>query len=369
MSRCGRRVGDNMGITAMIPDMSLDQLILDAPKVWADIWDSASARTRVLLMCPRKERKVMEMHGDFIEHGQPVMGVFHRPRIEEDLFREQGFDPRSASFQFLDISTPDLGPWLQELIKIEGWVRTTIEISPVPFNIANPSQRKFAKENILCFRHPSLKPLGTYFLPVPIGSIPGKCFVSLPRKQAAEMARQQAEILGVGRLPSKQQVEKIRSEPEPEQVITEVEEVANSTPARVEPVPLPADANLEKSSSVAEEIIDTVNQRVDEAMSNISAVEESAEEEYTVDLTPGESEVPLPLNVDNPLEESIQGENRVDDSSITDIEREFRALISELINSGIEPSAMMEDPRFEYLNERAIAEGFETWPVFVEMTQ
>ena len=37
-------------------------------------------------------------------------------------------------------------------------------------------------------------------------------------------------------------------------------------------------------------------------MSNISAVEESTEEDNTVDLTPGESEVPLPLNVDNAQE-------------------------------------------------------------------
>ena len=358
-----------MGITAMIPDMSLDQLTLDAPKVWADIWDPASARTRVLLMCPRKERKVMELHGDSIEHGQPVLGVFHRPRIEEDLFREQGFDPRSASFQFLDISTPDLGPWLQELIKNDGWVRTTVEISPVPFNIANPSQRKFPKENILCFRHPSLDSLNTYYLPVPIGSIPGKCFVSLPRKQAAEMARQQAEILGVGRLPSKQEVEEIRQEPKEEHSPKLVEEKDPVTPAKVEPVPLPSDANLEKSSTVAEEIIDTVNQRVDDAMSTFNSSNEPEAEEVAVDLTPNAVEIPLPADINNQAEEVQGEETQSDKPEASDIEIEFRALISELLNSGIEPSAMMEDPRFEILNERAIAEGFETWPVFVEMTQ
>ena len=156
-------------------------------------------------------------------------------------------------------------------------------------------------------------------------------------------------------------MEKIRNEPEIEQVITEVEEVASPAPARVEPVPLPADASLEKSSSVAEEIIDTVNQRVDEAMSNIGAVEESTEEENTVDLTPGEPEVPLPLNVDNTQEESVQRENRVDDSSVTDVDRGIQSL--NLRVDKFRNRAFCDDGRsaLEYLNERAIAEGFETW--------
>jgi len=360
-----------MGITAMIPDMSLDQLIIDAPKNWAEIWDQNAARTRVLLMCPRKERKIIELHGDFIEHGQPVMGIFHRPRIEEDLLKEQGFDPRSASFQFLDISTPDLGPWLQDLIKNDGWVRSTIQISPLPFNIGSPAQRQFEKENILCFKHPSLGDLATYYLPFPIGSIPGKCFISLPRKQAAEMARQQAEILGVGRLPTKQEVEEIRNQEE-EQIITVNNEPEIKVEAtKVDPVPLPIDANLEKSNTIAEEIIDTVNQRVEQAMTDLSSQSEEAEQ--NIDLTPNESAVPLPLSESQTeqIPEVEQGgmQDEVSGAEVSDVEREFRALIAELIEAGVEPAGMMEDARFEILNERAIAEGFETWPVFVEMTQ
>ena len=62
-------------------------------------------------------------------------------------------------------------------------------------------------------------------------------------------------------------------------------------------------------------------------------------------------------------------EDEVSGAEVSDVEREFRALIAELIEAGVEPAGMMEDARFEILNERAIAEGFETWPVFVEMTQ
>ena len=287
------------------------------------------------------------------------------------MLREQGFDPRSASFQFLDISTPDLGPWLQDLIKNDGWVRSTIQISPLPFNIGSPAQRQFEKENILCFKHPSLGDLATYYLPFPIGSIPGKCFISLPRKQAAEMARQQAEILGVGRLPTKQEVEEIRNQEE-EQIITVNNEPEIKVEAtKVDPVPLPIDANLEKSNTIAEEIIDTVNQRVEQAMTDLSSQSEEAEQ--NIDLTPNESAVPLPLSESQTeqIPEVEQGvmQDEVSGAEVSDVEREFRALIAELIEAGVEPAAMMEDARFEILNERAIAEGFETWPVFVEMTQ
>ena len=52
----------------------------------------------------------------------------------------------------------------------------------------------------------------------------------------------------------------------------------------------------------------------------------------------------------------------------SEIEIEFRALVSELLASGIEPSEMMDDPRWNSINERATAVGFETWPVFLQLT-
>ena len=182
----------------MIPDMTIGQLYSEADSRWGEIWDENAARLRILLIYPRKERKMMELHGDMIEHGQPVVAVFHRPRAEADLLKEQGFDPRAASFQFVNIATADLGPWMQQLVNNEGWLRSSIALSSTPFSIGLPSQRAFEAVQTLCFRHPSLPALEQYFLPYPAESLPGKCFVSLPRRAAAEMARQQAEVLGVG---------------------------------------------------------------------------------------------------------------------------------------------------------------------------
>ena len=176
-----------MGITAMIPDMTIGQLTQEASTRWGEIWDPNATRMRILLLCPRKERKMMELHGDMVEHGQPVMAVFHRPRAEAPLLEEQGFDTRAASFQFVDISTPDLGPWMQHMVSNEGWIRGSIEIASTPFSVGLPSQRPFETERTLYFRHPSLPALERYYLPFPVESLPGKCFVSLPRRAAAEM--------------------------------------------------------------------------------------------------------------------------------------------------------------------------------------
>ena len=104
-----------MGITAMIPNMTIDGLQSEATKRWGDIYDNEATRMQIMLICPRRERKILELHGDMVEHGQPVIGVFHRPRAEARLLQEQGLDPRDASFQFLDLATSDLGPWMQQI--------------------------------------------------------------------------------------------------------------------------------------------------------------------------------------------------------------------------------------------------------------
>ena len=50
------------------------------------------------------------------------------------------------------------------------------------------------------------------------------------------------------------------------------------------------------------------------------------------------------------------------------MEVELRAFFQELIDAGVEPAAFMDDPRWEDISERAIAEGLETWPILLQMT-
>ena len=336
-----------MGITALIPDMTIGQLYAEAVSRWDEIWDEKAARMMILLMFPRNHRKMMELHGDMVEHGQPVMTVFHRPREEAKLLQHQSFDSRSASFQFVDIASLDLGPWMQHLISQEKWLRGTIDVMPVPFSMGLPAQRGFETMNMLCFRHPEVEKLEKYYLPFPPKSIPGKCFVSLPRRQAAEMARQQAEVLGVGRLVKKSQITVQDSPIEalPPQIKTEDEAKLDSVLDNF------SDQMMEDIITQSEEVVNV--QLPTTKTDEISIVDEVAI-----------IESPEPIgNVEIPV---IAVEEEVVEMS--DVEIEFRALVTELLEAGVEPSDMMDDPRWEDISERATATGFETWPVFLQLT-
>ena len=333
----------------MIPDMTIGQLMNEAAARYGEIWDPHATRMTLLLLCPRKERKMMELHGDMIDHGQPVVSVFHRPRAEAHLLEAQGFDPRAASFMFVNIATADMGPWMQQLVNNEGWLRNSIQLASTPFSVGLPSQRPFEAMQTLCFRHPSLPALEQYYLPFPAESLPGKCFVSLPRRAAAEMARQQAEVLGVGRLEKPAPPE---PEPVPEPVVEVEAEPTPEAPPEPEPpapepvaVPLPA----APASEPAEDSVPLPPTATSPDEADDAAIDETGTEV-------GETKnLELPETVEEVVE-------------VSEIERELRAFFQELIDAGVEPSAFMDDPRWEDISERAIAEGLETWPILLQMT-
>ena len=344
-----------MGITAMIPGTTIDGLLSEAKERWHDIYDPESLRMQVMLICPRKERKILEMHGDMVEHGQPVIGVFHRPRAEARLLEEQGLNPRDASFQFLDLATTDLGPWMQHMVTTEKWVRGSISVQPVPFSVDVPAQRGFENITMICFRHPSLPAIDRYYLPFPPTSIPNKCFVSLPRRQAAELARQQAEILGVGRAAEPATPEPVVEEPVqvPEQVAETIDaSEVEITEQQSVPLPTVESDDAEGPQSVTEAIVKATTDGFEEMQAAGDELQE---------------DVPLPTAVSEPTPEETLPEPEPEEPQ-SEIEIEFRALVSELIAQGVEPSDMVDDPRWDSINERAAAVGFETWPVFMELT-
>ena len=338
-----------MGITAMIPDMTIGQLMNEAAARYGEIWDPHATRMTLLLLCPRKERKMMELHGDMIDHGQPVVSVFHRPRAEAHLLEAQGFDPRAASFMFVNIATADMGPWMQQLVNNEGWLRNSIQLASTPFSVGLPSQRPFEAMQTLCFRHPSLPALEQYYLPFPAESLPGKCFVSLPRRAAAEMARQQAEVLGVGRLEKPTPPE---PEPVPEPVVeVEAEPIPEAPPEPEPPAPEPVAVPL--PAGPASEPAETSVPLPPTATSPDEA------DDAVIDETGTEVGETKNLELPETVEEVVE---------VSEIERELRAFFQELIDAGVEPSAFMDDPRWEDISERAIAEGLETWPILLQMT-
>lgn len=329
-----------MGVTALIPGMTFKQLNDEAEKRWGEIWDEELSRLQIMLICKRKERKLLELHGDFIDHGQPVIGIFHRPRDEAYLLEEQGLNPKDASFQFLDLANTDLGLWMKNMVTTEGWRRTTIEIVPSPISLGIPNQRTFEKHTIVCFHHPEVTQIDRYYLPFPVESVSGKAFVSLPRRQAAELARQQAEILGVGQLKK------------PKPVIVEAPKAtkAAKAPTRVAIDEPGAEVSMEESF-IAEMIPDAIK------------------EDNTMIPLPGQTHEEIETrHTPLPSEEDIASEMPVlEEATKSPLEIEFRELITIMLGEGIEPNDMMGDERFADISERAVATGLETWPIFLQM--
>jgi hypothetical protein len=67
--------------------------------------------------------------------------------------------------------------------------------------------------------------------------------------------------------------------------------------------------------------------------------------------------------------ENVELPEAVEDvEEVSELESELRTFFQELIDAGVEPSEFMDDPRWEDINERAIAEGLETWPILLQMT-
>ena len=93
-----------------------------------------------------------------------LYGIFHRPRAEAELISEQV--TQNLPIPIREYFKRRHGALMQQLVTQEGWLRSTVEIAPVPFiDILN--QRPFEKHSILCFRHPSRHRLEVHSLSNP----------------------------------------------------------------------------------------------------------------------------------------------------------------------------------------------------------
>ena len=419
-----------MGITVVLPNMMLSQLADEGPERWPGIWSTNQSRIRILLLCRRKERQLLEVHGDMIDHDHPVFSIFHRPRETADLLKEQNFNPRDASFQFLDIATTDLGKWVQHLITNDGWVRSMTEIVPVPMHLRVGMTRAFEGFTIPCFRHPDLSPLEKLHLPMPPDSLVGKAFVSIPRLGAEDLAtRRGAEILvQAGKSPAKQVheipapivenvpiplVEKqIETDfvpiPKSTEAVTSREEGIMSMSSTLANLVENQDEHVEGEDSelydgFSEDLLASVthsaNSDESTAQTDVSdeeekpvslpthAAEESADEKPIQDSESDETEIKLVFpELDSEFTGSIHSNQKVGSEKPTvpskpptapptapptfdeSPEGEFRKVVSELLSGGVAASEIVDNAEFQKVSEVANAAGVDTWPIFLELS-
>ena len=169
-----------MGNVSVLTNVTLKQLIEEAPVRWPTIWDEKEKRTTCLILLPRKSRPEMEQHGFFVDHKHPVFGLFYRPRDEAKILKSRGFDPLSASYQFLNIAESDLELWTTDLLNKQGYEKTSTIIEPLPSNAISSIRLSFEAFEMVTFAQESLDYLGKLPVVMPPASLVSKAFLSIP---------------------------------------------------------------------------------------------------------------------------------------------------------------------------------------------
>ena len=169
-----------MGNVSVLTNVTLKQLIEEAPVRWPTLWDENVERTNCLILLPRKSRPEIEQHGFYVEHKHPVFALFYRPRDEANTIRSRGIDPLSASYQFLNIAVSDLELWVNDLISNQDYEKITTTIEPLPSNAISSIRLGFEAFEMTTYAHKSLDYFGKLPLVMPPYSLVSKAFLSIP---------------------------------------------------------------------------------------------------------------------------------------------------------------------------------------------
>ena len=169
-----------MGNVSVLTNVTLKQLIEEAPVRWPTLWDENVERTNCLILLPRKSRPEIEQHGFYVEHKHPVFALFYRPRDEANTIRSRGVDPLSASYQFLNIAVSDLELWVNDLVSNQDYEKITTIIEPLPSNAISSIRLGFEAFEMTTYAHKSLDYFGKLPLVMPPSSLVSKAFLSIP---------------------------------------------------------------------------------------------------------------------------------------------------------------------------------------------
>ena len=299
------RLGEALGNVSMLTNVTLGQLIEEAPVRWPTIWDENVKRMNCLVLLPRKARPEMEQHGFFVEHKHPVFAMFYRPRDEANTIRANGIDPLSASYQFLNIAVSDLGVWMADLVTNHGYERTKTIIEPLPANAISTIRLAFEAFEMTTYTHNSLDYFERFPLVMPPTSLVSKAFLSIP------------DIVPTTPIAS-----------EPQEVNENTNEVnivkAIETTTQIEVVP--------EVSSQKEGGISIPSMTNNEKVSSPRAI---IEEQATL---PG-----------------------------VGVEAEFRTMVQKLMGEGLDHNEIMENEKFQDISDRVSAAGINAWELFLKL--
>lgn len=296
-----------MGNVSVLTNVTLKQLIEEAPIRWPTLWDEGIERINCLVLLPRKSRPEMEQHGFFVEHKHPIFGLFYRPRDEANTLRSRGIDPLSASYQFLNIAVSDLGLWMNDLVANQDYELTSTIIEPLPSNAVSSIRLAFESFEMKTYAHKSLDYFGSLPLVMPPSSLVSKAFLSIP------------DIVPIMQ-------STIEPKEESNEMISDVESapiIENTPPIEVKEEEIKIEEEIKSEPVIEEEIKANTAPR--------SIVEE---------------------------QKSLPG---------IGVEAEFRMIVQKLMGEGLDHQQIMENNEFQDISDRATAAGVNTWELFLKL--
>lgn len=357
--------------------------------------DQAShPRTQILILIQRRHRQRFEGHTASMTLSHPSWSIFYRPRAEAEEISESGFDPKSASFLFLDVALADLGKWVGPLVK-DDWVKEEVIITP------SEDADEFPTTKWTCFRDPWLSRVEVLPLAKSPMEFQAKAWVTYPSvthelspittavtqvtdaqpqadapplfesnpsdSEFSGMLSELTHSFGAGIAASAGAVEGSESEVKIPTFSEAEPREGEATPAEAQPVQtfvMPSGPvtipNLSGGFSPPEgEGVSTASpppslspQPVEPPEKTIPVEEEIAEQ--TIAEVEDVAEEPAP-----PLSPETEDEDG------QDLEKELLELIELLKAGGLDAEQILESPAFREVSERATVAGVDAWAIFV----
>jgi hypothetical protein len=344
-----------MAQVEILKDVSLASLTESIPQQLATIWQSGHQRTQLLILIQRHHRQKFEGHAATLQLKHPCWSLFYRPRAEVGDIEEGGFDPKTASFMFLDVALEDLGKWVGPLAKDE-WLREEVIITP------SENAEDFTSTKWTMFRDPWLESLDVLPLAKSPHEINAKAWLTSPSATATINSNATEDSAFAGKLADLTHsfgAGMVAPEtPAPVVNTPSTPTAVPDTPAFVMPSGPISIPSLGGAPVTIPEPATPVMEEEAPVPSSLSPVPVDAPQKQTkadVDNTITEE---IPTAIPTP-DEGPKGEG-------VEIKVELLDTIQLLKAGGLEAEQILESPAFQEVSERATAAGLDVWSIFIE---
>ena len=361
-----------MSQVEIVKGVCLAGLTSSVPQQLGPNWQPGHQRTQILILIQRHHRQKFESHATTLSLKHPCWSLFYRPRKEAEQIQDNGLDPKTASFMFLDVALEDLGKWVGPLSK-DDWLREDVVITP------SEDAEQFDSTKWTVFRDPWLEQIEVLPLETAPLDIVAKAWLTIPTAavttdQVATAAPTISDNVGgvegasdsafAGKLADLTHSFGAGTVGEP------VVATAPHTPAPTAPAAPPAAAFVMPTGPIS-----IPNLSVD-STPEAAPEPEPVEPTPTQDLTPTKVEAPIvePTQVqevpdieetsEQTTEEQVNHEQ--DAGEGVEIHTELTDIIQLLKVGGLETEQILESPAFVEVSERATAAGLDVWTILME---